>query len=206
MSDAQKTPLSQTLSSFATWQALNEIQKRGTGLPGTVAVVSGPIVTVNFDVSGVTLPNVTMPVFGPEYIRYPIQVGDLGVAFPVGLYIGGVSGLGGGTADTTLRGNLATLVWFPIGNKNWTASPNANATVLYGPQGVVIQDKAGSSPDFSVTVNSSGITMTGGGHTVVLNSSGLTIDSVLFATHDHGPGTYVAGSTAVTGDSGPVVG
>lgn len=205
MSDAQKTPLSQTLSSFSTAQALNEIQKRGTGLPGTVVAVSGPIVTVSFDVSGITLPNVTLPLFGPEYIRYPIQVGDLGVAFPVGLYIGGVSGLGGGTADTTLCGNLATLVWFPIGNRQWTASPNANATVLYGPQGVVIQDKSGT-PNFSVIVNSSGITLSGGGHTVVLNSSGITIDSVLFATHDHGPGTYVAGSTAVTGDSGPVVG
>jgi len=62
----QKTPLSRTLPLLAQRQALDEIYKRGLALPGKVTAVDGPIVTVSFLVSGVTLPQVTMPLFGPE--------------------------------------------------------------------------------------------------------------------------------------------
>lgn len=205
MSIAQKVPLARTLSVFAENTAASEIAKLGLAPPGHVVAVSGSIVTVNFDVRGITLPQVTMPLAGSEYIRLPVQVGDKGFAVPCDFFLGGVSGLGSGVADTTQRANLSTLVWLPVGNKNWTASPNPNATVIYGPDGVILQDKAGASPDFRITVNSSGITMTGGGHTVTLNSAGLTIDGVVFSTHGHSAGTYVAGANAVTGDSGGVV-
>jgi hypothetical protein len=144
MSNAQKTPLSRTLSTFTRQKALDEIAKRGQALPGRVVSVSGPIVTISFEVSGITLPQVTMPLFGPEYIRYPVQVGDQGVAFPASVYLGGVSGLGGGTADSRLRANLATLVWFPIANKNWSAV-DPNAVTIYGPNGVVLRDSNSQS-------------------------------------------------------------
>jgi hypothetical protein len=99
MTEAQKVPLSRSLSAFAQKKALSEIAKRGQALPGHVVAVSGAIVTVNFDVQGVTLPQVAMPLIGAEYIRWPIQVGDKGYAAAADAYLGGVSGLGGGTAD-----------------------------------------------------------------------------------------------------------
>lgn len=195
--NAQKTPLSRSLSGFATQKAVDEIMKRGQALPGIVSAVNGSIVTVNFQVRGITLPQVTMPVFGPEYIRYPIQVGDKGVAFPASVYLGGVSGLGGGIADTTLRGNLSTLVWFPIGNSNWFPV-KPTQLVLYGPNGVILQDTSNTaSIDLtgnqilmttggnSITISASGITLTNGTHTIVINSTGVVIDGRIFLAHEH---------------------
>jgi len=153
MSTAQKKPFSRTLSLFAQQKALDEIAKRWQALPGRVVAVSGAIVTVNFEVAGATLPQATMPLFGPEYIRYPVQIGDKGVAFPASVYLGGVSGLGGGTADDTLRGNLSTLVWFPCGNKGWTAVDD-DAVTVYGPNGVVLRDTGSNSVE---TLTPSGV-------------------------------------------------
>jgi hypothetical protein len=213
MGNEQKTPLAQTLPLFATQQALNAINQLGIALPGHVLSVSGSIVTVNFDVTGVTLPQVTMPLFGSEYIRYPIQVGDKGVAFPASVYLGGVSGLGGPAtaADFAVQqGNLSTLVWFPIANKGWS-SVDPDALTMYGPNGVVLRDSGSNtvltltpsgltvtSDTFSFTATTS-ISFTVGGHSVVIDSTGVTIDGVLFLLHAH--------SAVETGPdvSGPVV-
>ncbi len=203
MSNAQKIPLARTLPLFAQRTAQEEIERRGAALPGHVIAVSGSIVTVAFDVEGVTIPQIQMPVFGPEYIRYPIQVGDKGVAFPATAYIGGVSGLGGWTADGTLPVNLSALVWFPIGNAKWSqTNVSSTQTTVYGPGGVLIRDTTNAA---SIDLTPTGITMTCGGHTIVINSSGVTIDGRVFLAHGHTPGTFTAGSTAVTGDSGGVV-
>lgn len=194
MSDAQKTPLSRTLSSFSTTQALNELQKVGLRLPGHVVAVSGAIVTVAFDVEGLSLPQVTMAAQMSKYARMPIQVDDLGYATTADAYLGGVTGLGGGTADDTQRGNLATLVWVPLGNKAWSAV-DSTSMHLESANGL-----------FTVDVANGGITMSYNG-TVLLqvSSSAVTIQGKTFLTHEHLPGTYVAGSTPVTGDSGAVV-
>lgn len=226
MINAQKTPLSRTLSRFAQQKAVDEIQKRGYALPGHVTAVNGAIVTVSFDVSDVTLNPVTMPIFGAEYIRLPVQVGDKGVAFPASVYIGGVSGLGGAgtTADlATLQGNLSTLVWFPIGNKSWTVPPGSDADTLalYGHLATLLLDSLSGDSSIkltssgitltfgsaSITMNSSGITLQVGSKSVVVSSSGVSIEGREFLTHNHVPGTYTApsGGGLITGDSGNVV-
>lgn len=224
MTNAQKTPLSRTLSRFATQKALDEIQKRGYALPGHVTAVNGQIVTVSFDVSDVTMNPVTMPIFGAEYMRLPVQEGGKGVAFPCSTYIGGVSGLGGAgtTADlTTLQGNLSTLVWFPVGNKNWTVPPGSDADTLalYGHLATLLLDSLSGSSSIkmtssgitltfgsaSITMNSSGITLQVGSKSIVISLSGVSIEGREFLTHEHQQGTYVAGATAVTGTSGNVV-
>jgi hypothetical protein len=221
MTNAQKTPLSRTLSQYVSQRATDEIRKRGRSLPGTVLSVSGSIVTVNLDLAGKTLPRVTMPVFGPEFIRYPIQIGDKGVCFPVDVSIAGVSGLGSGTPDDTLQTNLSTLVWFPVGNKGWTAPPGSdgNTLALYGHLALLLLDSINADSSVklasngitltfgsgSITMNSSGITLSFGSHSVVINSSGVTIDGKVFLTHEHQAGTYVAPNGAVTGTSGTVV-
>lgn len=204
MSFEQKIPFVRSLPQFAQRKVLEEIAKRGQSLPGHVVAVAGPIVTVNLDVAGLTLPQVTMPLFGPEYIRYPVQVGDKGVCFPCSVYIGGVSGLGAEVAaPSTLQGNLSTLVWFPIGNKNWSAVDDPDKVVIYGPNGVELRDTAGAAILKVDATN--GLTLSFGGHQIVINSSGVIIDGKTFLLHEHLPGTYIAGSNPVTGDSGAVL-
>lgn len=145
MSNAQKTWMASSLNRFAEGKALDAIQLTGKGLPATVKAVSGSIVTVNFAVrqkapfNPFTLPPVTVPVFGPEYIRYPIQVGCLGVVLPVDYFIGAMTGLGDGDCDLGIQANLSNLVFFPVGNKNWGASEDPNKVVIYGPDGAVLR-------------------------------------------------------------------
>jgi hypothetical protein len=104
---------------------------------------AGGIVTVKFALtSPYTLPNVTVPIVGSEYVRVPIQAGCPGMVMSADAYLGGMSGLGGGVADQIPRGNLSMLVWTPIGNKAWQPAIDDNALCLYGPDGVVISDKA----------------------------------------------------------------
>lgn len=226
MTNAQKTPLTRTLPIVAQRKISEEIARRGIPLPCHVVSIQWPMVTVNFDVADALLPPVQVPPVMFQYGWMPIQVGEKGWVFPCPLYMGSVTGLGPSdklAAFDELQHNLSALMWFPAGNKNWAQPGNVNAQTLWGPQGVVIQDKAGAAPDFSVTVNSNGvtaaaaggsvsiamtasaITLTAAGHTVELNSSGILMDGHPYANHEHEPGTYVAGSTPVTGDSGIVL-
>ena len=191
----QKTPLSRGLPKLAQRMAQDELEKRGWRLPGHVVAVSGPIVTVNFDVEGLTLPQVKMAVATSKYMRAPIQINDTGYATTADAYLGGVTGLGGGTANLTKRGNLSNLVWVPLGNANWS-TPDPTASVIESANG-----------QFVVSCGNSGITMSYNGTTLLqINTSGqVIINSRVFLNHDHGPGTYVAGVTPVTGTSGTVI-
>ncbi len=209
MSLAQKIPLSRTLPLAIERGALDEIGQLGLALPGRVIAVSGAIVTVAFNVSGATLPQVEMPLAGSEYVRLPIQIGDLGVAIPASVLTGQESGLGGDAATLYQRGNLSSLMWVPLGSKSWPAV-NADYVVLYGPSGCQLQDESGAvvatfdktagvSMTFSsgsITMNGSGLTLAFGGNSVVINSSGVTIDGILFDTHYH------TGVTTGTGNTG----
>jgi len=154
-----KTPLARSLNQFAERKVQDALQLVGKALPCSVTKVSGSIVTVKFEVNtSFTLPNVTCPVFGPEYIRYPLQVGCLGVVFSADARLGGVSGLGGGTPDLSLSANLSSLVFVPVGNANWSSPDDTQAVVLYGPNGVVLrtQDRA-----VSLVLSSSGVAING---------------------------------------------
>lgn len=202
-SNAQKTPLARTLNRFAEKKALDALQIQGKSLPCSVVSVSGQIVTVKFEVqSGFTLPNVKVPIATSTYIRLPVQVGDLGLVMPADARLGGVSGLGSGTAGLSQPGNLSALIFVPIANKGWAAASNANALDLNGPQGVVIHDTANNS---TITVNSTGITVNGktsltlevGSTSIVINASGITINGNINQT-----GNYVmSGNVQVDGTS-----
>lgn len=149
-----KTPGSRTLPLFVDAMIRKHIDKLGMALPCQVTAVDGSIVTVSFQLSDAQLPQVTLPHFGPQYIRYPTQVGDLGVCFPADAYLGGVTGLGTGQASLIRRANLSTLVFFPVGNKNWAAPTDPNAIELYGPNGAILKDSAGHT---IVTLTPSGV-------------------------------------------------
>lgn len=184
----QKTPLGISLNRFAQGKAADAIQALGKALPASVVSVRGAIVQVKFEVtSKFTLPNVTIPLIGSEYARPPIQPGCKGVVFPADAYLGGMSGLGGGTADLTPPANLTALVFSPIGNSGWTVV-DGNAFVIYGPNGVVLRD-AGSG-----TV----LTLTGGGIHIA-TSGDVVVDTISVRHHTHS-GVQTGG-----GNSGPPV-
>lgn len=199
MSLAQKIPFARSLNRIAQNRALDEIAKRGQSLPGRVTAVTGAIVTVAFDIEPATLSKVTMPLAGSEYSRLPIQVGDKGYAAAADAYLGGVSGLGGGTADLSLRGNLSTLVWVPLGNKDWPVPPGSdgNTHVLYGKNALLLLDSiAGNS---SIKLTSTSISLDCGGHNITIDSSGVHIDGRIFLAHEH------SGVQTGLGNTGAVV-
>lgn len=211
MSDnALKTPLARSLNRFAESKIHDALQIRRKGLPAVVVSVSGAIVTVAFDViSGFTLPQVTLPLFGPEYIRYPIQVGCKGVVLPMDADIAPISGLSTGTADLSPCPNLTALVFLPISNTAWS-SVDPDSVTIYGPNGVVLRDSASQTtfvltPTGIVATGQNTISMTVGTSSVVVTASGvaingtLTINGAPFLSHEH------SGVSTGSGNTGGVV-
>jgi hypothetical protein len=192
------------------------IENQGYALPCHVVKVAGAVVTVAFDVqnSPQSLPNITIPKAESPWIRMPTQVGDKGVTMPADVYLGGVSGIGGGTATMTRRGNLSTLVFVPVSN---VGSPpiDQNAAQVQGPNGAIIRTTTGTTSEIvtntsgttvtfgnntvivneletalnfgstSLVLDSAGITMTFGASTIVFNGAGLSINGALYEDHTH---------------------
>ena len=142
------------MHSFTEQKIADAAQSAGKVLPASVVSRSGNMVTVSFLLRDIpyTLPQVTIPLFGPQYIRYPMQPGDRGVVIPADTYLGGVSGQGGGIADLTPPANLSALVFLPISYTEWE-SVDGQVLTLYGPEGVTIRD-AGSKTTFLLTPES----------------------------------------------------
>ena len=171
MSTAQKLPFARNMNAFAERKVNDAFQQLGKALPCSVVSVSGQIVTVKFEIqSNFTLPNVTIPIYGAEYIRFPTQVGDKGMCFPADARLDQMSGIGSGVADLSQPGNLTALVFLPIGNKGWAASDDPQAVVIYGPNGVILRDTTKQS---TVTISKTGIAMQSVG-TVKMQGNGLT--------------------------------
>jgi hypothetical protein len=196
--NSQKLWFQRSLNDTAIGRAEQAIRSTGRALPCRVVAVQGALVTVAFEVdaSPWTLPQLTLPKAEASWMRVPTQVGDLGITMACDTYLGGISGISSGVATLTRRGNLSSLVFVPVSNKN--APPiDQNAVQLSGPNGAIIQTEDGTA---KIVVNESGITLTFGGKTVTLNSAGLTIDGILFDTHTH---TYSPGTNPPTETGGP---
>jgi hypothetical protein len=182
--NVQKIPFVYSSSRASINRIKQAIDVLGQSLPATVAkVISSGIVQVNFEVmqSPFTLSQVIVPVHMSEYVRLPIQVGCKGYVNTADYYLGGMSGLGGGTADLTQRGNLTTLVFAPIGNTGWSTDQiDGNLLCQYGPNGVRLMD-AGRNCIFTLT--STGITITVGGKTWTWTADGLSVDGYVQAAN-----------------------
>lgn len=190
--------LQKTTNKAAINRAKQVIQQTGRALPCRVVSVNGALVTVAFEVNAapLTLPNITIPKAESPWVRMPTQVGDKGLTVPSDVFLGGVSGLGSGTATLAPVGNLAALVFLPVSNKN---SPpiDQNAAQVQGPNGAIIRTTTGTESQIvtdqngttvtygsnTITINNSEIVLTAGGSSITINSAGIAF---------HG---------AVTGDS-----
>ncbi|HCU0656825.1 hypothetical protein J8995_29360 [Klebsiella quasipneumoniae subsp. quasipneumoniae] len=176
MSIDNKLNFASSMNRFTERKIENALQKSGKVLPASVVKQTGNMITVSFELRDIpyVLPQVTIPLFGPQYIRYPMQPGDKGIVIPADTYIGGVSGQGGGTADMTPPANLSALVFLPISNTEWQGVDGQVVTV-YGPEGVTLRDSGSnttfllkpdsiaiSTPDsFTVTVGGTVFSLTG---------------------------------------------
>lgn len=176
MSIDNKLNFASSMNRFTERKIENALQKSGKVLPASVVKQAGNMITVSFELRDTpyVLPQVTIPLFGPQYIRYPMQPGDKGIVIPADTYIGGVSGQGGGIADMTPPANLSALVFLPISNTEWQGVDGQVVTV-YGPEGVTLRDSGSnttfllkpdsiaiSTPDsFTVTVGGTVFSLTG---------------------------------------------
>lgn len=179
-----KTWFQSSANRAAIKRAQAEIDATGKGLPCVVKSVSGSIVTVTFEVASApyVLPNVTIPKAESQWIRSPTQPGDYGLTIPSAVYLGGVSGLGGGQAKLSLPANLCPLVWVPVASTAFPAA-NVNAALVEGPQGAIIQTQDGS---VSITVEAGQIVLKAAGKTWAFGSAGLTLSNgIVTETHIH---------------------
>ncbi|CAM6714704.1 MULTISPECIES: hypothetical protein [Klebsiella] len=173
----QRLNFAKSMNNFAEEKIAEAMQLVGKVLPATIVRQSGKMVTVSFSLTNIpfTLPQVTIPLFGPQYVRYPMQPGDRGVVIPADTYIGGMSGLGGGVADLTQPANLSALVYLPISHTEWQ-DVDGQVVTVYGPEGVTLRDSGSnttfllkpdsiaiSTPDsFTVTVGGTVFSLTAG--------------------------------------------
>lgn len=216
MADFLKTPLSKSLNRFAEKKVATGIQATGRALPCSVSeVISSGIVRVKFEVDAApfTLPELVVAKWGAEYIRYPTQVGDKGYVSTAAARLGGMTGLGAGTPSLTQPGNLAALVWNPLGNTAWD-DVDPNVLVMYGPEGVEIRDADSLSvisvtpttitmtrSTATVTLTATTATMARGGNSVAVTGAGVAITGVLtingspYLAHTHGGVQVGAGVT-----------
>lgn len=222
--NAQKTPFVDSVNRLIDEKLRSMQNLLGKSWPASVTEVdpSGTIVKIKFEIETdkFTFPPVQCAVGGFEYIRYPIQVGCFGFTVPADIYLGGVTGLGGGVADLTPVANLGALVFVPLGNKNNDPTDDPQALVAYGPNGVILRDSE-KRCIFTLTPNgiqitldgvplmtfsSDGIALTFGGKSIAITDGGIqidggnltTIDGHNFLLHDH------IGVQPGSGSTGPV--
>jgi len=181
--NAQKTPFAVSMNRFAQRKAADAIQLLGKALPASVVSVSGSIVKVKFEVdSPFTLPQVTIPMFGPEWIRYPVQPGDKGMVLPADARLGGMSDLGSGIASLSLPANLSAIIFMPIASANWDPPEDSQKLILYGPNGAVLRSKNGTA---NVTVTEDEVQLNGT----------LMINGTAYLAHKHS-GVQTGGGTS----------
>ncbi len=191
---SQKIPVTRTLNALIFNRIQEIIDSLGVALPCVVTAVKGPMVAVSFQVQGVSLPQVTLPTAQSQYFRLPIQVGDKGLTIPGDVPLDGIDGTGVAGAVPYFRpGNLSGLMFMPISNTSW--EDVGNIAVVQGPDGVTLQDIAKTA---TIKIVENTITLSAGGHTLVVGNDGVVIDGKVFASHEHS-GVQSGGS-----NTGPV--
>lgn len=199
MSDSQKFSYVRAMNNLVRTATDDAAALRGSRLPCHVVGVNGAVVTVHFDIlpGAVQLPEVTVPVAGFEYIRFPIKAGDKGVTMAADVSLRGVSGMGTGLADLSLPPSLTALFFVPLASNKWQAADPGKIT-LYGPRGALIKTTDGKS---SVSVDSDKIVLSVGRQTLELSASGLKLNGVNVGdTHTHTIRGVESGSSSVNSE------
>lgn len=172
VSNAQKTPFAESLHRFGDIKSQDWLSRLPQSMPATVVEIVGALVKVSIDGNWTpfNIPQVLVPKFESAYGRAPTQAGDKGAIIGINYYIGGQSGLGGGSANLYPRANLTNAIWLPISQKSFGAV-NPNAYTIQGMAGVVLQDTTNAA---SLTLTPTGIALKIGGTTFMFSATGLT--------------------------------
>lgn len=197
--NAQKTPLARSLNRMALKRVLDSLQQEGKELPVSIVSLTGWIAKVKFEVQtkDFTLPQITVPIFQSKYDYTPYQPGDLGVVMSIDTYLGGVSGLGGGTSSLAKVPNLTPLGFVPVGNKNFAAPIDPQKRIIYGgPNGARMQTADGTLV-VEVDGQNGNVNITSTGKVQITGE--LWINGKKYLNHEH------SGVQTGSGDSGPVV-
>ena len=139
----QKLHITSNLNARMVQQAYEQLQAQGQELPVHVVKNDNSILTLAFDVDPTQWPlqNIDIPSFGPEYIRYPYQVGDKGVLRKNSVVVSNITGTGPTTpSGFQLPGNLSQMYFQPIASAKWSKSEDPNAIIKYGPTGGIVRD------------------------------------------------------------------
>jgi hypothetical protein len=134
--------------------------------------------TVAFQVTDpvFTFPTLTVPLASSEFVRLPLQPNAPGIVVALDATNAQISGVSTGTADLTRPGNLESLVFLPIANKNFPsiAGDDGNTLILYGPAASLLLDSKAAKA--SVKLSASGLTATvEGGNTLTVTPGGVTV-------------------------------
>lgn len=134
MTISQRLNFAKSMNNFAEVKIAEAMELVGKILPATVVRQSGKMITVSFSLTNIpfTLPQVTIPLFGPEYVRYPMQPGDRGIVIPADTYIGGMSGFGwrrcrSDSADESQRTGLSADQQYRVAGCRWTGGDGIRA-------------------------------------------------------------------------------
>src|ERR1700678_3327164 len=96
--NALVTPLAFSTPRAVDKRTQDKQQKAPQAIPVSVVQIIGELVIVKAEVnSPFTIPQTLMPQAFSQWIRPPTQVGDKGFAVTADYYLGGQSGIGGGT-------------------------------------------------------------------------------------------------------------
>jgi len=201
-----KLPWVQNMAGAMDWRYGAQSEEMGWQLPCTVTAISndGLFVTVKFAMREVPyqLPEVTIPISQSQYIRLPIQVGDVGLTKYSEVSNLPITGKVSSAADFSNVGNLNSVLTFePVVNVKFPTTADRNVLWMYGPNGVLIQDEAGNS---KVTISPTMIKLQSGSSYITINKDGeidiqgssVKIMGKDFLTHEHGlvqPGTGNSG-------------
>lgn len=143
--NSKKVPLALSVDAAGKQRAGDAISLLGMDLPCHVVKREGQIVTIAFDVNGPwNLPNQQVPIHTGAHDWLPIKVGTKGVVKSCDVYLGGVSGLGSGTADFSRRATFATQVFIPATNKEWQppGGGHTDDRIIQGEKGTLLLGKA----------------------------------------------------------------
>lgn len=176
--DSQKNPIIKNLQLYVQAMMEHFMETLGKSLPCTIVSVdaTGTVVTVNIEVQDPIqqYPQITCPVLYPKYVRYPLKKGDPGLLVPSDVYLGGVSGLGGGTATLAPQGNLSTCGFLALAGAGAGPTDNPKAQVLSGDDGVILRDSGTAGP--GVNGATSRIQVDGEGNVVIFGAKSYSWD------------------------------
>jgi hypothetical protein len=148
MSNAQKTPFVKSIGAFGRQSTEGVLEIAGKSIPASVVSVSenGTIIVVNLEISDpvMTFPRITCAVATDKYARAPLRAGDKGYVVASDLYLGGMTGLGGGNATLDEPPNLSAVVFHPCGNTGFAPVGDPDKYDIQAPRGARI-----STDDFA---------------------------------------------------------